>query len=101
MSMTGIGHWRCLELKKTQPFYMDTLNESKEQVRASIPNKLVEKLTIFGTSGCIKSFNPDIQVIMVPRQKKGNNNCGMCVNEMCKTFARDPEEFFRVCRAHF
>ena len=91
-------HWTLAVFRveeKPTIFYIDSLNESKEQVRASIPNKLVEKLTIFGRSGCIESFQPDIEVLMVPRQKKGNNDCGMCVNEMCKTFARDPEEFLR------
>ena len=74
---------------------MDSLNESKEDVLQSIPPLLFEKLSIFGKSGCIQKFNPDIQVIEVPRQKKGNNDCAMCVNEICKVFAKDPEDFIR------
>ena len=61
----------------------------------SVPPELVEKLEIFGRSGSITKFNPAIEVIMVPRQKKGNNDCGMCVNEMGRTFACDPEDFLR------
>ena len=74
---------------------MDSLNESKAQVVASIPPLLFEKLSLFGRSGCINHFNPNIEVIMVPRQKKGNNDCGMCVNEMCKTIVKDPEDFLK------
>ena len=76
-------------------YYMDSLNESKEEVLQSIPPLLYEKLSVFGRSGCIKNFNRNFEVILVPRQKKGNNDCGMCVNEMCKTFAKDPEDFLK------
>ena len=91
-------HWTLAVFRvqdKATIYYMDSLNESKQQVLESIPAQLVQKLEIFGRSGCISEFNPEVEVIMVPRQKKGNNDCGMCVNEMCKTFTRDPEEFLR------
>jgi len=51
-------------------YYMDSLQESKEDVVLSIPPLLFEKLSIFGKSGCIKQFNPIIQAIQVPRQRK-------------------------------
>ena len=57
--------------------------------------QLLEKLTIFGESGCINQLNPNIEGVIVPRQKKGNNDCGICVNEMRRTFARNLDEFMK------
>ena len=53
-------------------YYMVSLNEkSKCKVISTIPAKLFEKASLFGKSGGANvTFDPNFEVIIVPRQKK-------------------------------
>ena len=40
-------------------------------------------------------MNPEVEVLLVPRQVRGNNDCGMCVNDCCLIISENPEGFLR------
>ena len=95
----GNWHW-VVALFKTEPgskiYYVDSLNGfDKEAVKRSIPPDLYRIISCLGK--CVQPnivWNSEIDVILVPRQAKKHNDCGACVNEVARAFARDPESFF-------
>ena len=72
-----------------------TLNGTdKQAVKDSIPPNLYSILSCLGKSVVPPiQWNKEIEVILVPRQTRKNNDCGPCVNEIARAFARDPEGF--------
>ena len=76
-------------------YYIDTLNGTdKQAVKDSIPPNLYSILSCLGKSVVPPiQWNKEIEVILVPRQTRKNNDCGPCVNEIARAFARDPEGF--------
>jgi len=76
-------------------YYIDTLNGTdKQAVKDSIPPNLYSILSCLGKSVVPPiEWNKEIEVILVPRQTRKNNDCGPCVNEIARAFARDPEGF--------
>ena len=94
----GNWHW-VVAVFNTAPgssiFYMDTLNGTdKQAVKESIPENLHHIISSLGNSAQPPiHWSGEIEVILVPRQTKRNNDCGPCVNEIARAFARDPEGF--------
>ena len=94
----GNCHW-VVAVMKTAPsstiYYCDSMNGTDlEQEKASVPANLHRIMSIVGDSvNPPRRWNPNIEVILVPRQQKRNNDCGCCVNEIARAFAHDPELF--------
>ena len=75
----GNNHW-LVALMKTEGgstvYYCDSMNGTDiECEKAAIPQNLIAVIN------------------MLARQEKKHNDCGCCVNELARTFARDPESF--------
>ena len=85
---------------KTAPgstiYYCDSLNGTDlAREKASVPPNLHKIVSLLGESATpTRHWNSDIEVILVPRQQKKNNDCGCCVNEIASAFAHDPEVYF-------
>ena len=94
----GNCHW-VVAVMKTAPgstiYYCDSMNWTDlEQEKASVPANLHRIMSIVGDSvNPPRRWNPNIEVILVPRQQKRNNDCGCCINEIARAFAHDPESF--------
>jgi len=94
----GNHHW-TVALFESAPgstiYYVDSMNGTDaEQQKQCIPPNLYHVISVLGASlQPPRSWNPDIQVILVPRQQKQNNDCAACVNEVARAFARDPKGF--------
>ena len=57
---------------KPLPFLLHGVRERIQGGSLTVHStQLYEKLTVFGRSGWIQNVNPNIEVILVPRQKKG------------------------------
>ena len=96
----GNWHWTMAVYRNEQNatiFYIDSLNEgSVAAAKEEIPDKLHETLSkMCREANPPISLNPQIEVLLVPRQVRGNNDCGMCVNECCRVIAQNPEGFLR------
>ena len=95
----GNWHW-VVALFKTEPkstiYDVDSLNGfDKEPVKRSIPPELYQIISSLGRAVQPNIvWNTEIEGILVPRQAKKHNDCGACVNEVARAFARDPEGFF-------
>ena len=72
---------------------MDTLNDPNPEVaKQQMPSKNFDIVCVLGKSVSPPiSRNKKVEVIIVPRQIRGNNDCGCCVNELARCFSADPE----------
>ena len=96
----GNNHW-VVALMKTEGgstvYYCDSMNGTDiAREKAAMPHNLISVINMLGDS-CSppRRWNPEIEVILVPRQEKKHNDCGCCVNELARAFAHDPESFFK------
>ena len=65
-----------------------------EKEKQHLPQNLYNVISILGASlDPPRQWNPDIQVVLVPRQNVKNNDCGACVNEIARAYARNPRGF--------
>ena len=94
----GNYHW-VVAVMKTAPgstiYFCDSMNGTDmEEAKASVPPNLHHIVSLLGHSVTpTRHWNSVIEVILVPRQQKKNNDCGCCVNELARAFAHDPEVF--------
>ena len=94
----GNNHW-VVALTTTTPgskmFSCDSLNGSDTQKeKSSIPPNLINAMRVLGNSlQPPQQWDENIQVLIVPRQQKRNNDCGCCVNEIARAFSHDPDNF--------
>ena len=59
-----------------------------------MPNNIYDIVSVLGKSVSPPiTWNKEVEVITVPRQIKGNNDCGCCVNELARCFSEDPQYF--------
>ena len=90
----GNNHW-VVALFDSAPgstiFYVDSMNgPDKEKEQQRIPKNLFNVISILGASlQPPRHWNPDIQVVLVPRQNIKNNDCAACVNEVARAYARE------------
>jgi len=76
---------------------MDSINDPNPVVaKQNMPANIFDIISVLG-----KSVSPpvtwknEVEVIIVPRQIRGNNDCGCCVNELARCFSADPEYFLQ------
>ena len=94
----GNNHW-VVAMFNSAPgstiYYVDSLNGTDlEREKQRIPPNLYKVISILGN--CLdppRQWNPEIEVVLVPRQAKHNNDCAACVNEVARAFSRDPTGF--------
>ena len=94
----GNNHW-VVAMFNSAPgstiYYVDSLNGTDlEREKQRIPPNLYKVISILGN--CLdppRQWNPEIKVVLVPRQAKHNNDCAACVNEVARAFSRDPTGF--------
>ena len=83
----GNNHWVVAMMKTAEGstvYYCDSMNGTDiEREKAGIPTNLISVINMLGDS-CSppRRWNPEIEVILIPRQEKKNNDCGCCVNEL-------------------
>ena len=92
----GNHHWTVAFFESAPGstiYYVDSMNGTDvEREKQRIPHNLYNVISVLGASlQPPRHWNPDIQVILVPRQHKQNNDCAACVNEVARAFARDPK----------
>ena len=62
--------------------------------KEEVPRNIYNIVSVLGKSASPAiTWNKEVEILIVPRQVRGNNDCGCCVNELARCFAEDPEYF--------
>ena len=94
----GNNHW-VVALFDSAPgstiYFVDSMNGTDVQKeKQRIPKNLFNVISILGSSlDPPRQWNPEIEVVLVPRQARNNNDCAACVNEVARAFSRNPKGF--------
>jgi len=94
----GNQHWVCVAFRREEGstiYYMDSMNDTNPAVaKEEMPRNIYDIVSVLGKSASPAiTWNKEVEVLIVPRQIRGNNDCGCCVNELARCFAADPEYF--------